>query len=169
MSVYDKFVGTLLAVTLAIGVAFFGWNYYFPKGIEFARAAGTRDARRRSDLNMLKAALEAYAKANGTYLVKGGGGGGSGQGYVNNPYTGKSTVDILHDGGFLASSDVDDPVPTARLNYMLYLCDGGRRYALSATLEEPTKQDIEGIKKTCNAIGPNGTYTTYHKNYAVGN
>ena len=52
--------------------------------------------------------------------------------------------------------------------YMIYLCNNGQSYALSATLEYPTANDIAFIQTTCNGVGGNGTYTVYGKNFAVG-
>jgi hypothetical protein len=51
---------------------------------------------------------------------------------------------------------------------MIYICSGGQSMSLSATLENPTSEDIAHIQTTCNgAIGINGTYNIYGKNYAI--
>ncbi len=139
-----------------------------------ARAKG-RDAKRISDLHNIQLALELYFDKFGTYQVAGTGwgsnvsGGGCGcgwAGYEDNGAYGKAVTRGLKEAGFLGAPLVDDP--TQSPGYMIYLCGGGQ-YALSATKENPTAQDINYIQKTCNGVGGNGTYTVYGKNYAVGN
>jgi hypothetical protein len=129
-----------------------------------------RDAQRKADLGTLQAAIEAYAKANGSYQAKGGGSRGTGMGWINLPYPGAiSVAKALHDGGYLAASSVDDPDPAKRPGYMIYLCNEAKQYSISATLEHPTAADVAHAQTTCNGTGPNGTYAVYGKNYSVGN
>ncbi len=128
-----------------------------------------RDIKRVSDLKNIQLALELYYDEYGTYKVTGGGWAGGGQGwfsYEGGSYT-KSVASVLKENGFLSSQAIEDPVQNP--GYMIYLCESDQVYAVSATKESPTTQDISYIQKVCNGIGPNGTYTNYGKNYAVGN
>lgn len=134
-----------------------------------ARAKG-RDARRMSDLHNIQLALELYYDKYGTYQVAGTGSGGSGSGWMGYE-DGRSYVKAvtrgLQENGFLGAPLVDDP--TQNPGYMIYLCEGAQVYAISATKENPTTQDVTYIQKTCNGAGGNGTYPIYGKNYAVAN
>lgn len=128
-----------------------------------------RDTKRISDLHNIQLALELYYSKYGTYLVSGTGYSGNGNGWVNYEgefYT-KSVARGLQEEGLLSASIVEDP--TQSPGYMLYLCETAQVYAISATKENPTAQDLSNIQKTCNGIGANGTYTWYGKNYAVTN
>jgi prepilin-type N-terminal cleavage/methylation domain-containing protein len=134
-----------------------------------ARAKG-RDARRMSDLHNIQLALELYYDKFGTYRVAGTGWGGNGNGWAGYENAGTYTKAVtrgLQEGGFLGAPLVDDPIQNP--GYMIYLCENAQVYAISATKENPTNQDIEYIQKTCNGVGSNGTYTRYGKNYAVSN
>jgi hypothetical protein len=73
----------------------------------------------------------------------------------------------LTDAGFFSASIVDDPDTSKRPSYMIYYCSSGQSYAISATLENPTANDIAHIQITCNGTGANGTYTMYGKNFAL--
>ncbi|MDO8564485.1 MAG: type II secretion system protein [bacterium] len=127
-----------------------------------------RDARRKADLTQISKALELYYDThNGTYLVSGYGDGGGGQGWFNLDGSPNTVAKGLNDAGFLSAASIDDP--QQKPGYMIYLCDNGQRYAVSATLENPTPADIAYIDTTCNGTGGNGTHTRYGKNYAVGN
>lgn len=131
-----------------------------------ARAKG-RDARRMSDLHNIQLALELYYDKYGTYLVAGSGYGGGGNGWAGYEDGGayvKAVTRGLQENGFLGAPRVDDP--TKNPGYMIYLCESGQVYAVSATKENPTANDRSYIQKTC---GGAGTYTTYGKNYAVTN
>ncbi len=80
----------------------------------------------------------------------------------------KSVTRGLQEEGFLTTSLVTDPIQNP--GYMIYLCEDGQAYAISATKERPTAQGISLIQKTCNGVDPNnGTYTKYGKNYSVSN
>ncbi len=129
-----------------------------------------RDARRMSDLRNVQLALEMYYDKYGTYKVSGTGWGGLGIGWLayegGGSYT-KAVTRELQEEGFLGAPIVEDPIQNP--GYMIYLCESAQVYAISATKENPTAQDIDFIQKTCNGIGGNGTYTRYGKNYAVGN
>jgi hypothetical protein len=154
-------VGGIGVVVLSFGATLGGLSYFDP-----VRA---RDRQRKADLAALQSALEAYAKANGTYTVKGSGAGGTGQGYVDVRYANSiSVVDALYKGGYLSRTNIDDPDPAKRPGYMIYLC-APNRYSISATLEQSTDSNVAYLKTTCNGVGANGTYSQYGKNYAVGN
>lgn len=131
--------------------------------------AKARDARRKSDLRTIRLALEFYYDRYGTYQVAGTGSGGCSCGWLGYEDAGayaKAVTRGLQQEGFLGVPRVDDPIQNP--GYMMYLC-GSDRFALSATLENPTSADIAYIQTTCNGTGVNGTYTVYGKNYAVGN
>lgn len=128
-----------------------------------------RDTKRMSDLLGVQLALEMYYKKYNTYKVAETGYNGCGCGwlaYEGGSYA-KSVTRGLQEEGFLGTPIVDDP--TQSPGYMIYLCENAQAYAISATKENPTAQDIDLIQKTCNGIGSNGTYTKYGKNYAVAN
>ncbi len=128
-----------------------------------------RDARRKSDLEAVRKALEFYYDKYGTYSVSGGGYAGRGNGwlaYEKGPYP-KAVTRVLYEEGFLSAPIVEDPKQDP--GYMIYICNSGERFAISATLENPSLDDIAYIQTTCNGTGGNGTYTRYGKNYAVGN
>ena len=131
--------------------------------------AKARDARRMSDLHNIQLALEMYYDKYGTYRVAGTGSGGCGCGwlaYEGGAYA-KAVTRGLQEEGFLGAPIVEDPIQNP--GYMIYLCENAQVYAISATKENPTTQDIDFIQKTCNGVGGNGTYTRYGKNYAVAN
>jgi type II secretory pathway pseudopilin PulG len=139
--------------------------------LRYLDAASARDRQRKADVATLQSALEAYAKAHGSYFVKGSSGWDHDKGpsYVNDRYDNSwSVTDALYRAGYLSGPNIDDPDPSKRPNYMMYVC-GPNRYSISATLERPTAADIAHIQTTCKGTGPNGTYSNYGKNYAVGN
>jgi len=129
--------------------------------------AKARDARRKSDLNEIRTALEFYFDKYSTYKVTGGGWQGGGQGFLGYEGSGypSAVTRVLNTEGFLGAPLVDDP--KTRPGYMIYLCDSYKRAAISATLENPSAGDIAYIQTTCNGTGSNGTYTNYGKNYAL--
>lgn len=132
--------------------------------------AEARDARRMQDLHNIQIAMEMYHNKYGTYKVANSGwqGGGRGWlGYENGGSYTRAVTRALEEEGFLADPLVDDPIQDP--GYMIYLCEGNQVYSLSATKENPSEEDIEHIKRTCNGVGGNGTHTRYGKNYAVGN
>jgi prepilin-type N-terminal cleavage/methylation domain-containing protein len=143
-----------------------------------------RDALRKNDLRVISTALEMYYNDHGTYSVNGGGWGGQGVGFIglNDPTLYNYPRDIsgiLYDLGYLSKRIVEDPTQPTGFGYMLFTCDdslvytpGGvgisSVYALSATLENPTANDIGHSRDVCM-----GWYTsdpsTYGKNYAISN
>lgn len=129
-----------------------------------------RDVTRQSDLREIQKAMELYYDKYGTYKVSGGGYNGGGQGWLGYENSGTyptAVTRVLFNEGFLGAPLVDDPIQSP--GYMIYVCEGGQVYALSATKENPTDEDIDYIQTTCNGSGGNGTHTKYGKNYAVGN
>jgi prepilin-type N-terminal cleavage/methylation domain-containing protein len=126
-----------------------------------------QDAKIKAELNQLRTALELYHDQYGTYQVANSGWMNSGDGYVTlqTPSSSYSTSvsNALTQQGFLGSMTMESP-----LNYMIYIC-GADQFSLSATLNNPSAQDIAYIQTTCNGTGSNGTYTRYGKNYAIGN
>ncbi|HEY0979788.1 MAG TPA: type II secretion system protein [Candidatus Paceibacterota bacterium] len=132
------------------------------------------DAKIKSELKQISTALEFYYDSYGSYVVAGGGYGGgnysSGGGFVTLEDSGgnytKSITNRLAELGFLGTGFKNEA------NYMVYVCFdayGMQRYALSATLNNPSAADIANIQTTCNGTGSNGTYSHYGKNYAISN
>ena len=130
--------------------------------------AKARDTKRRADLAQIQVALELYRNQNGNFYVTGGGAGGSGVGYLayeNGSTYPTAVTRVLYNQGFLSQPIMDDPMATqSSPGYMIYVCNGGQSYALSATLEFPTARDIAEIQTSCNGNGANGTYSLYWKN-----
>lgn len=132
--------------------------------------AKSRDAKRVADLQNIQLALQYYYDKYGTFVVAGTGWSGGGNGWLGYeggaPYT-TAVTRGLYNEGFLPVPLIDDPQGSP--SYMIYTCDGGQAYAISATKENPTPQDIAYIQTTCNGSGVNGTYTNYGKNFALAN
>jgi prepilin-type N-terminal cleavage/methylation domain-containing protein len=129
--------------------------------------AKARDTKRRTDLAQIQVALELYRNEHGTFYVTGGGAGGTGTGYLayeNGSSYPTAVTRILYNEGHLPEPIVEDPLQSP--GYMIYVCNGGQAYALSATLEFPTTRDIVDIQTSCNGTGVNGTYTNHGKNVA---
>ena len=134
--------------------------------VEAARSKA-RDTARRAALNQIQIALELYRNDYGTFQVAGGGWMGGGQGWVaqeNGAEYAVSVTRVLYNEGYLPAPLIEDSFTSP--GYMLYVCNGGQSYALSATLENPTPTDIADIQTSCNGVGSNGTYTRYGKNVA---
>jgi len=130
----------------------------------------SRDARRRADLRQITNALNLYYDKYGTFKVTGFGSNGGGQGwfgYENGSSYLNSVARGLSEEGFLSAAIVDDPNKSSRPSYMIYLCNGNQSFSISATLENPTPDDIAHIQLTCNGVGSNGIYTKYGKNLAL--
>lgn len=138
-------------------------------GVSGARAK-SRDAKRVADLQNIQLALQFYYDKYGTFVVAGTGWSGGGSGWMafegSAPYT-MAVTRGLYNEGFLPVPIIEDPKVSP--SYMIYTCDGGQAYAISATKENPTPQDIAYIQTTCNGSGPNSTYVTYGKNFALAN
>ena len=133
--------------------------------VEAARSKA-RDTARKTALNQIQIALELYRNDYGTFQVIGGGSMGGGQGwlsYENAAAYATAVTRVLYNGGYLPVPIIEDP--TTSPGYMIYICNNGQSYSLSATLENPTPTDIAEIQTSCNGIGANGTYTNYGKNY----
>jgi len=133
-----------------------------------------RDTKRKSDLRDIKTALDLYYFKHGTYRVDGGAGYSDpkcGCGWlsrVDGVYYRKSVTQALYDEGLIGVTQVEDPL--AAPSYMIYICEGGQVYSISATLENPTVPETDFAENhTCNGNGSNGTVTRYGKNYAVTN
>lgn len=133
--------------------------------LESARSKA-RDSSRRAALNQIQLALELYRNDHGTFQVVGSGHMGGGQGwlaYENGSTYSTSVTRALHNEGYLPVPLIEDP--SISPGYMIYICNNGQAYAISATLENPTPEGIAEIQTSCNGVGPNGTYTNYGKNY----
>jgi hypothetical protein len=128
------------------------------------------DTQRKQDLQTLSTALNAYYQKHGTFNVAGAGAGGSGAGLVSKdgPPQYKTIEQALYeDGDLVANTSMPTTPSNANDYYMLYSCNAGQSFALSAKLDNPSSSDIANIQTTCNGSGGNGTYTTYGRNYAV--
>ena len=126
-----------------------------------------RDAKRKASLDQVRTALQLYYNRYDTFQVANSGWNNGGQGWISyengQTYT-RSVIRALAEEGFLNSEDIEDPIQDP--GYMIYVCNGGDDYAISATLENPSTQDIAYIQTTCNGAN---TYGTYGKNYAIHN
>lgn len=133
-----------------------------------------RDVIRKTDLELIKQALEAYKADNNTYIVANSGWSNGGQGwfsYEDGAAYVRSVARALKEAGYALKIHTD-PLPKNRFGnpdqgYMIYLCNSNNIFAISATLENPTSTDITNIQSSCNGTGANGTYDSYGKNYAV--
>ncbi|MEK7652288.1 MAG: type II secretion system protein [Patescibacteria group bacterium] len=131
--------------------------------------AKARDVKRRADLKQIMTAMELYYSDYNTFQVSGGGYFGGGQGWFSYEDGSAYVTSVAHRLnilGYLGNTKAEDPMQNP--GYMIYLCNNGQSYAVSATLEYPTANDIAFIQTTCNGVGGNGTYTVYGKNFAVG-
>jgi prepilin-type N-terminal cleavage/methylation domain-containing protein len=129
--------------------------------------SSARDIQRKTSLNTIRIAMEMYHNKYGTYVVSGGGWNNGGNGWLAREGTASyitAVTRVLYNEGFLTAPIVEDLIQTP--GFMIYTC-GNDDYALSATLEQPTAENIAYIQTTCNGIGVNGTYTIYGKNYAI--
>lgn len=127
--------------------------------------AKARDTKRRADLHQIQTALELHRNDHGTFYVAGAGSAGSGTGYLaleNGSSYPTAITHALYNEGYLPQPIIEDPLQSP--GYMLYVCNNGQSYALSATLEFPTTRDISDIQTSCNGVGANGTYTLHGKN-----
>jgi len=90
-------------------------------------------------------------------------------GYESGPttYYERAVTRGLFEEGFLERPLIDDPQQNP--GYMIYICEGGTVYSISATLENPTAEDTADAQKVCNGTGSNGVVSRYGKNYAVTN
>lgn len=130
----------------------------------------SRDAKRIADLKNIQLALQYYYDKYGTFVVAGTGWAGGGNGWMGYEGGAPYTVAVtrgLYNEGFLPVPLIDDPQGSP--SYMIYTCEAGQAYAISATKENPTPQDIAYIQTTCNGSGANSTYATYGKNFALAN
>jgi hypothetical protein len=87
--------------------------------------------------------------------------------FENGSFYPKAVTRVLYEEGFLNTPIIDDPVK--RPGYMIYTCNKSQEYAITATLDNPTAEELAYAKTTCSALGSNGTVDFYGKNYAVGN
>jgi hypothetical protein len=131
-------------------------------------AAATRDIQRRNDLKTIQAALKSYYHDHSTYMVAGSGANGKGFGFFSTAYATsshpeyKSVEQQLIDQGYLPAP-TRDPLQGSR-GYLIYPCNGGQSYTLSATLENPSNEDFASVaKEVCPFYA-----TGYGKNVALG-
>lgn len=131
------------------------------------RARGlARDSQRKASLEQIRVAMELYHDSHRTYQVANSGWNGGGQGWFG--YEGGAYVTAVSRALFneraLSQAIVDDPL--TRPGFMIYLCNNGQSYSVSATLEYPSAEDVTHLLTACNGAGVN---TTYGKNYAITN
>lgn len=131
-----------------------------------ARKKGA-DAKIKSELKQISTALELYYDKYGTYAVAGGGYYGGGTGWVRFGGVGSYPVPIttvLEQEGVLGSGLTTGTADYG--NYMVYVCLNGQQYGLAATISTATVEEAAHVQTLCN--GPD-MYTTYGKNYGLGN
>jgi prepilin-type N-terminal cleavage/methylation domain-containing protein len=131
-----------------------------------------RDARRRADLAQIAKAMEFYYDKFNTYVVSGYGYNGLGIGWFAVDGAPNTVAKGLVDNGFLSNLDIDDPDISKRPGYMIYPCNNGQSYSISATLESPTPGDIAHVAAACNgSLNPvgnsNAIDTRYGKNISL--
>jgi prepilin-type N-terminal cleavage/methylation domain-containing protein len=118
-----------------------------------------RDTQRKAALNQIQVALELYRNDNGSFQVSGGGYLGGGQGwlsYENGSTYSTSVTRVLYNQGYLPAPLIEDP--TVSPGYMIYVCNNGQSYALSATLENPNPTETAEAAASCNGAATTGTY-----------
>lgn len=125
--------------------------------------ARARDARRKSELNQIAAALEFYYNDFGTYAIANSGSEGRGLGWFSHAYTGyPSVAQALKNTGLVGPEFVDPSGARAgspRAGYMIIADATG--YTLWASLEKPTQEDKNTLN-TCRS----STYDAYHSSDA---
>ena len=131
-----------------------------------------RDARRRADLRQISTAMELYYDKFDSYVVTGYGYNGLGIGWFAIDGAPNTVAKGLADQGFLSGGIIDDPDVSKRPGYMIYPCNNGQSYSISATLENPTAADIAHVPTVCNGSNnppgnTNGLDTNYGKNLAL--
>ncbi len=135
-----------------------------------------RDTQRKKDLEEIRQALELYYQKYTTYRVANSGWNGGGEGWVSYEDAGsykRSVTRALSEekdskgASMLARVEYKDPQSTDP-GYMIYICDGGKSFALSATLEAGTPVEKAAAEASCNGSGGNATVGRYGKNYSVG-
>ncbi len=134
--------------------------------IDQARAKA-RDTKRKADLAQIQVALELYRNEHGTFQVLGSGNLGGGMGrlsFENGAQYSTAVTRVLYNEGFLATPIIPDPLETdsSIVGYMIFVCNNGQAYALSATLENPTSDEQAEAAASCfSSI----SVDTFGKNY----
>ncbi len=143
--------------------------------------AKSRDAKRRSDLNQIKTAVEGMYDDNRTYAVSGTGSGGGSQGLFNYDYDGtsmtlKSIAQGLIEENYLSAEPMDpiagrNPSNPDHNGYMYYTGTGGftQNYLIFARLEKLNDSDGDGWDDASGATCRARTdlKDTYGMNYCV--
>ncbi len=123
-----------------------------------------QDAKIKSDLVQIQTALEMYYNQYGTYAVSGSGYLNYGDGWLQYQDGGSYTTavtTVLAQQGFIGTEPLQSPP-----NYMIYQCNGGQSYSLTATIANATTADVAHLQTLCNGPGVN---SGYGKNYGIGN
>ena len=151
----------LLVVIAVIGIL----SSVVLASLNSARKKGA-DAKIKAELKQIATALEMYYDKYGTYVVAGSGHGSNGgptsgcgcgwAAYEDSGAYAKSVTTKLAEEGFLGRVSQQNPP-----NYMVYNCSADS-YAVSATINNPTAQDISTAASMCGFPGG------YGKNYSVG-
>lgn len=126
-----------------------------------------RDAKRMTDLQAISVSLEMYYDLHRTYRVEATGYDNNGIGwlaYERGLNYFKAVTRGLYEEGLLGLPILDDPVQDP--GYMIYLCDNGNSYAIFATKEDPSAEDINYVQKVCHGVQ---TMNDFGKNYAIAN
>ena len=142
-------------------------NFTAPLGALNSNVGWALDFRRKMDLRLLSVGLERYFRQYGTYKITSAGSNGDGDGFVSFmdavAYR-RSITSALFAESMLPWSELDDPI--RRPGYMLYLCDGGKTYALFSDLQNPTNDELNHASESCQGSGTNGA-GLYGKAFSV--
>lgn len=129
-----------------------------------------RDAFKREQLHQLSVAMALHFDKFGYYNVSGTGAQGGSQGWVQceqgNFEWPKAIARGLAEEGFLGSGPYnigDANCYDWEDGYLMYLCNGGQDYSISAMLEYPTQAEIDHVLTVCN--GP--ALPALYRNLAV--
>jgi peptidoglycan hydrolase-like protein with peptidoglycan-binding domain len=153
--------GIILGNTISGATTPVSWT---GSGIPLESAA---DLQRKQDLQTLASALQSWYQKHNTYGIAGAGSAGSGTGVVSADGS-PTIIQALYADGDLNSNALLPANPAAGSDYyLLYICNGGKTFSLSAKLDNPSSADIANIQASCNGTGINGTYSLYGRNYAV--
>lgn len=133
-------VATIISLLAAAGAVSYS---------QFSKSS--RDAKRKADIEQIRAAVEMYRSNNGSYPLNGGG-----VGKVD--VTTCSTSGLTDSGGNTYLSKIpNDPKCSSNTPVYYYSSTDGSTYTIGAKLEIPSTSSCGGCGSTCNyCLGPYG-------------